>query len=100
MVPHSTGANSPAARSAPPEQLPAEHPHLAYATSRVPPLPNRLHDGVDWTYAGSVSTETGYRHSFRHPLHPLTGRPELRTVETTNAEIAAQPRRESQGGAP
>lgn len=93
------GEASATARFAPREQLPAEHPHLSYAASRVPPLPNRLHDGVDWAYAGSASTEAGYRHTFRHPHHPLTGRPEVRTVETTNAEIAAQPKRESQGGA-
>jgi hypothetical protein len=99
VVPHSTGASSPAARSAPPEQLPADHTHLTYAASRVPPLPNRLHDGVDWTYRGSVSTEAGYRHTFRHPHHPLTGRPEVRTVETTNTEIATQSKREPQGGA-
>ncbi|GAB4440239.1 MAG: hypothetical protein OHK0015_35980 [Chloroflexi bacterium OHK40] len=98
VSPPAAGVNSPAASSAPPQQLPANHPHLAYAASRVPPLPNRLHDGVDWAYAGSASTEAGYRHTFRHPRHPLTGRPEVRTVETTNAEIAAQPKREQEGG--
>jgi len=80
-------------------RLPAEHPHLAAAASRIPPLPNRLHNGADWEYAGSISLERGYRHTYRHPRHPLTGRPELRSVETSTTEVEADQRRQQQGGA-
>ena len=72
-------------------QLPADHPHVAYAAAQIPPLPSRLHTGEDWQYVGSAEGADGYRHTFRHPRHPLTGRPELRTIETHTAEVEAQP---------
>jgi hypothetical protein len=72
-------------------QLPADHPHVAYAAAQIPPLPSRLHTGEDWQYVGSAEGADGYRHTFRHPRHPLTGRPELRTIETRAAEVAARP---------
>jgi hypothetical protein len=72
------------------QQLPAANAHLGVARSRIPPLPNNLHNGVDWAYSGSVGTGDGYRHTFRHPNHPLTGRPEERVIETSAAEVAQQ----------
>ena len=56
-------------------------------------------NGADWEYAGSISLERGYRHTYRHPRHPLTGRPELRSVETSTTEVEADQRRQQQGGA-
>lgn len=44
-------------------------------------------NGEDWQYVGSAALADGYRHTFRHPRHPLTGRPELRTITTTAAEV-------------
>ncbi|MEI8305458.1 MAG: hypothetical protein WCF99_00200 [Chloroflexales bacterium] len=72
-------------------QLSADHPHVAYAAAQIPPLPSRLHTGEDWQYVGSAEGADGYRHTFRHPRHPLTGRPELRTIETHTADVEAQP---------
>ncbi|MEI7642679.1 MAG: hypothetical protein WCJ55_00090 [Chloroflexales bacterium] len=81
-------------------QLPADHPHVAYAAAQIPPLPSRLHTGEDWQYVGSAEGADGYRHTFRHPRHPLTGRPELRTIETHTADVEAQPSQPSQENQP
>ena len=48
--------------------------------------------GEDWQYVSSADLADGYRHTFRHPRHPLTGRPEVRTIETRAAEVVAQQR--------
>ncbi|NTU84417.1 MAG: hypothetical protein HGA45_34480 [Chloroflexales bacterium] len=75
-------------------QLPAEHPHVAYAAAQLAPMPSPMDGGQDWQYAGSVPVEAGYRHVFRHPRHPLTGRPERREIATTTAEVEARQRRQ------
>lgn len=67
-----------------------------YASGRIPPLPNALYNGEDWQYTGSAAVADGYQHTFRHPRHPLTGRPEVRTVKTTAADVAAEPRSQGQ----
>lgn len=68
--------------------LAANHPHVGYAAAQLGSLPNRS-SGADWQYVGSLPTVDGYRHSFRHPAHPLTGRPEQRWVPSTAADVAA-----------
>jgi hypothetical protein len=93
------GANTPNPIEAPAEadpprrRLAATHPHLVYATARLGPLPNRLYQGIDWQYEGSVDLEAGYRHTFRHPRHPFTDRSEVRTVDTSVDEVASAQRR-------
>jgi hypothetical protein len=73
---------------------------VAYASAQIPPLPNTLYNGEDWQYTGSAAVDDGYRHTFRHPRHPLTGRPEVRSVATTAAEVAAQQRPQEQEETP
>jgi hypothetical protein len=68
--------------------LPPSHLHAVYAASQVSSTPNAA-SGADWRYVGSVQTATGFRHAFQHPAHPLTGRPEVRWVESTTADVAA-----------
>ena len=77
-------------------QLPVDHPQLVFAAAQIPPLPNQLYTGEDWQYVGSAEGADGYRHTFRHPRHPLTGRPERRPIETRAAEVEAQPPQENQ----
>jgi hypothetical protein len=76
--------------------LPAEHPHVAYAAAQIPPLPNRLHTGEDWQYVSSADLADGYRHTFRHPRHPLTDRPEVRTIETRATDVESSQPQEKQ----
>lgn len=68
-------------------RLPPTHLHAVYAKAQVGSLPNQA-TGADWQYTGSVQTADGYRHSFQHPSHPLTSRPEVRWVESTAADVA------------
>lgn len=70
-----------------PVPLAANHPHIGYAAAQLGSLPHPS-SGADWQYAGSLPTADGYRHSFRHPAHPLTGRPEQRWVPSTAADVA------------
>jgi hypothetical protein len=51
-------------------------------------MPNPVSQ-ADWQYIGSIQTATGFRHAFQHPAHPLTGRSEIRWIESTAADIAA-----------
>jgi hypothetical protein len=67
--------------------LPPTHLHAAHAIANVGSMPNPA-TGADWQYVGSVQTANGFRHGFRHPAHPLTGRPETRWVESTPADVA------------
>jgi hypothetical protein len=68
--------------------LPPTHLHAAYAASQIGSLPNPA-TGADWQYIGSVQTATGYRHAFQHPVHPLTGKPELRWIDSSAADVAS-----------
>lgn len=76
--------------------LAANHPHVGYAAAQLGSLPNPS-SGVDWQYVGSLPTANGYRHNFRHPAHPLTGRPEQRWVPSTTADLAAYQAAQHQG---
>jgi hypothetical protein len=75
--------------------LPPTHLHAAYASERIGSTRNPT-TGADWQYVGSTPTADGYRHAFRHPLHPVTGRPETRWIESTAADVA--PRRTAKTG--
>lgn len=75
--------------------LPPTHLHAAHAAEQVGSMPHPA-TGADWQYVGSVQTADGFRHAFRHPAHPLTGRPEIRWVESTVADVA--PARTAQTG--
>ena len=92
-TPIGSAAAAPAPAAPPPAPtqpvpLAANHPHVGYAAAQLGSLPNRS-SGADWQYVGSLPTVDGYRHSFRHPAHPLTGRPEQRWVPSTAADVAA-----------
>jgi hypothetical protein len=39
--------------------------------------------GEDWQYMGTVPTESGFTHQFRHRQHPTTKRREYRSYATT-----------------
>jgi hypothetical protein len=75
--------------------LPPTHLHAAYASAQVGSMPNPV-TSADWQYIGSVQTANGFRHAFQHPAHPLTGRAEVRWVESTAADVA--PARSAQTG--
>lgn len=68
--------------------LPPTNLHAHYAAGQVGSMPNPA-TGADWQYMGSVQTATGFRHAFQHPAHPLTGKAEIRWIETTSADVAA-----------
>jgi hypothetical protein len=92
-APPANAAATPAPAALPtapaqPVQLGANHPHVGYAAAQLGSLPHPS-SGADWQYAGSLQTADGYRHSFRHPAHPLTGRPEQRWIPSTAADVAA-----------
>lgn len=68
--------------------LPPTNLHANHAVGQVGSMPNPA-TGADWQYVGSVQTATGFRHAFQHPAHPLTGKAEIRWIETTSADVAA-----------
>lgn len=68
--------------------LPPTNLHANYAAGQVGAMPNPA-TGAEWHYVGSVQTATGFRHAFQHPAHPLTGKAEIRWIETTSADMTA-----------
>lgn len=88
--PVSGSPGAPSASSVQPVPLQRTDPHTAYAIARVGAAPNPA-TGADWQYTGSIRTANGYRHLFRHPAHPLTGRPETRWVESFDTQLTTAP---------
>ena len=86
----SSATSSPnvSSSSAPLVPLPPTHLHAQHAASQIGSMPNPVSQ-ADWQYIGSIQTATGFRHAFQHPAHPLTGRSEIRWIESTAADIAA-----------
>jgi hypothetical protein len=85
--PAHAGSPAPAPERAPLTQLPPTNRHAIDAAAQIGSLPNTA-TGADWQYVGSVQTDTGFRHAFQHPTHPLTGRRELRWVESSPTDAA------------
>jgi hypothetical protein len=81
------GSPAPAPEGESLTQLPPTNPHAIHATAQIGSLPNTA-TGADWQYVGLIQTDTGFRHAFQHPAHPLTGRRELRWVESSQADAA------------
>ena len=82
-----TAVSSPADAA---QRLEATDTHRVYAAAQVGSLRDPT-SGADWQYVRSVAIPDGYQHTFQHPQHPVTQRPEVRQVTSRTRDLDPSP---------